>query len=316
MNHDAIVEALLAAARGVVRQRFGVRADQAWPMLEPAVCTVAQELAAAVRPEPTLPVSVSPLAQQTRDKARRLQEEARKAREGVEQFRRTGDESSIWSRDEYEILDELSKVEEEAHLEEKIEAEVNEALKANKFVVRAPSVEEVAEAITTAWNDDVDSDYVRVILETESIFEERYKLYETANEVPGVRLLQILTVEQPERVDDSFLLYLLINLRPVFSFEVPARKSPQKPRREGVRWVNARRADLLSVAQKIVELIRRRRDQELGQIGFAFDEPHPMWTVQGAGAAVRQARERQDRELTERLAREAAQREASEAAER
>ena len=85
MNHDAIVEALLAAARGVVRQRFGVRADRAWPMLEPAVRETARELAAAARPvearpEPTLPVSVSPLAQETRDKARRLQEEARKAR--------------------------------------------------------------------------------------------------------------------------------------------------------------------------------------------------------------------------------------------
>ena len=67
MEPDAIVQALLGAARGVVRRRFGARADEAWPMLEPAVRETARELAAAarpveVRPEPTQPVSVSPPA--------------------------------------------------------------------------------------------------------------------------------------------------------------------------------------------------------------------------------------------------------------
>ena len=48
MEPDAIVQALLGAARGVVRLRFGARANEAWPMLEPAAMAAAEEAAREV----------------------------------------------------------------------------------------------------------------------------------------------------------------------------------------------------------------------------------------------------------------------------
>jgi len=52
MSQEAIVSALLAAAREVVRARFGERYEAAWPLLEGGVREAAVELARAVAPLP------------------------------------------------------------------------------------------------------------------------------------------------------------------------------------------------------------------------------------------------------------------------